>query len=56
MKSELKSRLKADGRLILSGIPVMRMEEIEDGIIKAGFDLLDKQIDGEWVGMFLKHS
>ncbi len=56
MKSELKTRLKADGRLILSGIPVMRMEEIESGIIKEGFELLDKQVDGEWVGMFLKHS
>ena len=56
MKSELKSRLKADGRLILSGIPVMRMEEIVNGIVKEGFELLDKQVDGEWVGMFLKHS
>ena len=28
LKSELKSRLQADGRLILSGIPIMRMEEI----------------------------
>ena len=56
MKSELKSRLQADGRLILSGIPVMRMEEIESGIINEGFELLDKQVDGEWVGMFLKHA
>ena len=56
MKSELKSRLKPDGRLILSGIPVMRMEELERGITGEGFELLDKQIDGEWVGMFLKHQ
>ena len=55
MKSELKSRLKSNGRLILSGIPVMRMEELERGIVNEGFELLDKQIDGEWVGMFLKH-
>ena len=56
MKSELKSRLQADGRLILSGIPVMRMEEIESGIKNEGFELLDKQVDGDWVGMFLKHA
>jgi len=56
MKSELKSRLGIDGRLILSGIPVMRMDELEKGIICEGFELLDKQIDGEWVGMFLKHQ
>lgn len=56
MKSELKSRLKPDGRLILSGIPVMRMEELERGITGEGFELLEKQIDGEWVGMFLKHQ
>ncbi len=55
MKSELKSRLNKDGRMILSGIPVMRMEELERGIINEGFKLLDKQIDGEWVGMFFKH-
>jgi ribosomal protein L11 methyltransferase len=56
MKSELKSRLNKNGRLILSGIPVMRMEELERGIVDAGFDIIDRQIDGEWVGMFLKHS
>lgn len=56
MKSELKSRLKEDGRMILSGIPVMRMEELERGIVNEGFELLDKKIDGEWVGMFLKHK
>ena len=55
MKSELKSRLKDDGRMILSGIPVMRMEELEDGIANEGFKLLDKKIDGEWVGMLFKH-
>ena len=54
MKSELKSRLNEDGRMILSGIPVMRMKELEDGITKEGFKLLDKQIDGEWVGMLYK--
>ena len=55
MKSELKSRLNKDGRMILSGIPVMRMEELEKGITNEGFKLLDKHIDGEWVGMLFKH-
>jgi len=56
MKSELKSRLNKNGRLILSGIPVMRMEELERGIVDSGFNIIDRQIDGEWVGMLLKHS
>ena len=55
MKSELKSRLNEDGRMILSGIPVMRMEELENGITNEGFKLLDRQIDGEWVGMLFKN-
>jgi len=55
MKSDLKSRLNKDGRMILSGIPVMRMEELENGITNEDFKILDRQIDGEWVGMLFKH-
>ena len=24
--------------------------------LSMGFELIDKQVDGEWVGMFLKHA
>lgn len=56
MKSELKSSLNKKGRLILSGIPVMRISELERGIVEAGFDILDKETEGEWCGILLKHA
>ena len=54
MKNELKSRLAQGGYLILSGIPVMRIEELKDGVINAGFTLFNEKTDGEWAAAVFK--
>ncbi|MGI9533845.1 MAG: 50S ribosomal protein L11 methyltransferase [Thermodesulfobacteriota bacterium] len=56
MKNEIKSRLSPDGYLILSGIPLMRKDELSSGIIDAGFTQNEERTDGEWTGMVFKKN
>lgn len=54
MKHSLKSKLKKDGFLILSGIPTMRKEETITGIKSVGFSIVQEKVDGEWVALLFR--
>ncbi|NLY08639.1 MAG: 50S ribosomal protein L11 methyltransferase [Tissierellia bacterium] len=51
MVDDLKRFLSGEGLLILSGIIHDRVEMLENALAKAGFRLIEKTVDGEWVAM-----
>ena len=56
MKEDLKSRLSADGTLIISGIPHIRRDEAVRGLNSAGLTL-DKELrEGDWVALEFTHN
>jgi ribosomal protein L11 methyltransferase len=55
MKNELKLKLKEEGKLLVSGIPYARGNEVVSGLKGAGFILERELRDGEWVAFLFKH-
>jgi len=49
MRDAIKSRLNKDGKVILSGFQDFREKELISGYEAAGFKLMNKYVDGEWV-------
>ncbi len=45
--------LLPDGKIILSGILVDRLEKVKDAYVNAGFTFIDKQIKGEWSSLVM---
>lgn len=53
MQNILKSKLKADGTLIVSGIIAPRADEVQQSLLEAGFTLERRDQSGDWVAMTL---
>ncbi len=51
MRDILKSKLKADGTLIVSGILAPRADEVQQSLLEAGFALDRRDQSGDWVAM-----
>ena len=56
MQSILKSKLTADGILIVSGIIAPRADEVQESLIRAGFVLDQRDQSGDWVAMTLHQA
>lgn len=53
MQDILKRKLKDDGMLIVSGIIAPRADEVQESLLGAGFELVNRQQSGDWVAMTL---
>ncbi|MDO5785301.1 MAG: 50S ribosomal protein L11 methyltransferase [Eubacteriales bacterium] len=53
MQDILKSKLKADGTLIVSGIIAPRADEVQQSLLEEGFVLERRDQSGDWVAMTL---
>ena len=56
MREAIKSRLNKDGKVILSGFQDFREKELISGYEAAGFKLMNKYVDGEWVSVVFSNS
>lgn len=54
MQETFKSKLKPDGILIVSGIIAPRADEVQDSLVNAGFDVLERHQSGDWVALQLR--
>lgn len=55
LRKDLKEKLNKEGRLILSGIPLERSEELKNIITSSGFSEIKQIIEGEWTSLLFKH-
>jgi len=55
MKSQIKALLSKDGRVILSGIPMIGSEEIISGYQAIGFKLVKRLIEEDWIAFVFEH-
>ena len=55
LRNDLKEKLNTEGRLILSGIPLERSDELKSIIISSGFSEIKQIIEGEWTSLLFKH-
>jgi len=54
MKEEFSEKLATGGRLVVSGIPVSRSEEVVEGLSAQGFKVFKERTEGEWVSYELR--
>lgn len=52
----LGALVSPDGALLLSGILAEQEPDVLDAATKAGFSLIERMIDGDWVGLMMRKS
>ena len=53
---QLESHLTANGRFLCSGVLVTRANDVQEALVQAGFDVLEKREDGEWCAILAERK